>query len=191
MEVEIFSTATEAFGFFLIHPLISCRRKQPDPAVKFRNRVLELRRDGAEIVDLGKRQFRNGHVAMTIWLAGGGVNAGHTIGATDELGMTAVEGVAHVRDFHVTLLGLVDNKLTFYHAGRFTQLSQLGGKVIEGLIGKIYSSMQYSFVQLLRNNCLPTATGDASKSSLRELVATISVASSSRTIAVVPWRPRK
>ncbi len=75
--------------------------------------------------------------AMTIWMAGGGVNAGHTIGATDELGMTAVEGVAHVRDFHVTLLrllGLDDNRLTFYHAGRFKQLSQFGGKVIEDLI---------------------------------------------------------
>jgi uncharacterized protein DUF1501 len=76
--------------------------------------------------------------AMTIWLAGGGVNAGHTIGATDELGMTAVEEVHHVRDLHVTLLrllGLDDNKLTYYHAGRFKQLSQFGGKVIEGLIG--------------------------------------------------------
>jgi membrane-anchored protein YejM (alkaline phosphatase superfamily) len=75
--------------------------------------------------------------AMTIWLAGGGCNAGHTIGATDDLGMTAVEQVHHVRDFHVTLLrllGLDDNKLTFYHAGRFKQLSQFGGKVIEGLI---------------------------------------------------------
>lgn len=75
--------------------------------------------------------------AMTIWMAGGGCNAGHTVGATDELGMTAVEGVAHVRDFHVTLLkllGLDDNKLTFYHAGRFKQLSQFGGKVIEDLI---------------------------------------------------------
>jgi hypothetical protein len=68
--------------------------------------------------------------AMTIWLAGGGCNAGHTIGATDELGMEAVEGRAHVRDFHVTLLrllGLDDNKLTFYHGGRFKQLSQIGG----------------------------------------------------------------
>jgi len=76
--------------------------------------------------------------AMTIWMAGGGCNAGHTIGATDELGMEAVEGVAHVRDFHVTLLrllGLDDNKLTFYHAGRFKQLSQFGGKVIGDLIG--------------------------------------------------------
>ncbi len=76
--------------------------------------------------------------AMTIWLAGGGVNAGHTVGATDELGMTAVEEVHHVRDFHVTLLrllGLDDNKLTYYHAGRFKQLSQFGGQVIDRLIG--------------------------------------------------------
>ncbi|MBD3676326.1 MAG: DUF1501 domain-containing protein [Planctomycetaceae bacterium] len=75
--------------------------------------------------------------AMTIWMAGGGCNAGHTIGATDETGMTAVEEVHHVRDFHVTLLrllGLDDNKLTYYHAGRFKQLSQFGGKVIAPLI---------------------------------------------------------
>jgi hypothetical protein len=75
--------------------------------------------------------------AMTIWLAGGGCNAGHTIGATDELGMTAVEEVHPIRDFHVTLLrllGLDDNKLTYYHAGRFKQLSQFGGKVIEKLM---------------------------------------------------------
>lgn len=75
--------------------------------------------------------------AMTIWLAGGGCKAGHTIGATDELGLKAVEEVRHVRDFHVTLLqllGLDDNRLTFYHAGRFKQLSQFGGKVIDSLI---------------------------------------------------------
>lgn len=75
--------------------------------------------------------------AMTVWLAGGGVNAGHTIGATDEIGAKAVDQVHHVRDFHVTLLrllGLDDNKLTYYHAGRFKQLSQFGGKVIEDLI---------------------------------------------------------
>jgi hypothetical protein len=76
--------------------------------------------------------------AMTIWLAGGGCNAGHTIGATDELGLEAVECKAHIRDFHVTLLrllGLDDNRLTWYHAGRFKQLSQFGGTVIRELIG--------------------------------------------------------
>ena len=76
--------------------------------------------------------------AMTVWMAGGGCNAGNTIGSTDEIGAKAVDKVHHVRDLHVTLLkllGLDDNKLTFYHAGRFKQLSQFGGKVIEELIG--------------------------------------------------------
>lgn len=52
--------------------------------------------------------------AISIWFAGGGVNAGHSIGATDETGAEAVEGVAPVRDLHVTilkLLGLEDHKL--------------------------------------------------------------------------------
>jgi len=75
--------------------------------------------------------------AMTIWLAGGGVRAGHTVGATDETGAEAVECVHHVRDLHVTLLrllGLDDNKLTYYHGGRFKQLSQFGGRPIVELI---------------------------------------------------------
>jgi hypothetical protein len=74
---------------------------------------------------------------MTIWLAGGGVRAGHTVGATDETGAEAVECIHHVRDLHVTLLrllGLEDNKLTYFHGGRYKQLSQFGGKVIEELI---------------------------------------------------------
>jgi hypothetical protein len=76
--------------------------------------------------------------AMTIWFAGGGVKAGHTIGATDDIGAEAVECVHHVRDVHVTLLrllGLDDNKLTYFHGGRFKQLSQFGGSVINELIG--------------------------------------------------------
>lgn len=75
--------------------------------------------------------------AMTIWMAGGGVNAGHTIGATDETGAEAVENVHHIRDLHVTLLkllGLDDNKLAYFHGGRFKQLSQFGGEVIDDLI---------------------------------------------------------
>ncbi len=74
--------------------------------------------------------------AMTIWMAGGGVKAGHTIGATDETGAEAIDCVHHVRDFHCTLLrllGLDDNKLTYFHGGRFKQLSQFGGEVIEEL----------------------------------------------------------
>ncbi|MDA9764985.1 DUF1501 domain-containing protein, partial [Opitutales bacterium] len=75
--------------------------------------------------------------AMTMWLAGGGVNAGHTIGATDEIGSEAVDVVHPIRDVHVTLLhllGLDDNRLTYFSGGRFKQLSQFGGKVIPELI---------------------------------------------------------
>ena len=75
--------------------------------------------------------------AMTMWFAGGGTKAGRTIGATDEIGAEAVECVHHIRDVHVTwlnLLGLDDNKLTYYHAGRHKQLSQFGGEVIKELI---------------------------------------------------------
>ena len=75
--------------------------------------------------------------AMTVWLAGGGVNAGHTVGATDEVGAEAVECVHPIRDLHVTLLhllGLDDNRLTYFSSGRFKQLSQFGGEVIGELL---------------------------------------------------------
>jgi hypothetical protein len=75
--------------------------------------------------------------AMTIWFAGGGVKAGNTVGATDGLGAEAVACVHHVRDVHVTLLrllGLDDARLTYFHGGRFRQLSQFGGQVIRELL---------------------------------------------------------
>ena len=75
--------------------------------------------------------------AMTVWLAGGGVKSGHAIGATDEIGDKAVEVVHPIKNLHVTLLhllGLDDNKLTYFDEGRFKQLSQVGGKVIKELI---------------------------------------------------------
>ncbi len=74
--------------------------------------------------------------AMTMLFAGGGVKPG-VVGATDELGSSAVECVHPIRDLHVTLLhllGLDDNKLTYFHGGRFKQLSQFGGEVISEII---------------------------------------------------------
>ena len=65
------------------------------------------------------------------------MKAGHPVGATDEIGNKAVEVVHPMKDFHVTLLrllGLDDNKLTYFHGGRFKQLSQTGGEVITELI---------------------------------------------------------
>ena len=70
-------------------------------------------------------------------MAGGGVKAGHRIGATDEIGEEAVDVVHPIKDLHCTLLhllGLNDNKLTYFHDGRFKQLSQTGGSVIKELL---------------------------------------------------------
>ena len=78
----------------------------------------------------------NAH-AQSMFFAGGGVKAGHVVGATDEIGDTAVEVVHPIKDLHVTLLhilGLDDNKLTYFHGGRFKQLSQTGGQVIKELL---------------------------------------------------------
>jgi hypothetical protein len=75
---------------------------------------------------------------MSIWLAGGGVKAGAVVGATDELGAAAVEAAHPIKDLHVTLLhllGLDDRKLTYFHEGRFKQISQTGdGQVIRELL---------------------------------------------------------
>ena len=65
-------------------------------------------------------------------------HASHTIGATDEIAEKAVEVVHPLRDIHVTmlhLLGLNDNKLTYFHGGRHKQLSRFGGEVIGELVG--------------------------------------------------------
>ena len=75
--------------------------------------------------------------AMAMWFAGGGVKQGAVVGSTDEIGERAVEVVHPIKDMHVTLLrlfGLDDNKLTYFHGGRFKQLSQTGGQVIKELI---------------------------------------------------------
>lgn len=87
----------------------------------------------------GGVQFGRDHNArgMVMWMAGGGVKAGTVIGATDEIGEKAVEVARPLKDVHCTilhLLGLDDNKLTYFHAGRFKQLSQVGGSIIKELL---------------------------------------------------------
>jgi hypothetical protein len=75
--------------------------------------------------------------AMNMFFAGGGTKAGHVIGATDDIGAEAVDVVHPIRDVHITmlhLLGLDDNKLTYFHGGRYKQLSQFGGELIPEII---------------------------------------------------------
>lgn len=74
---------------------------------------------------------------FTAWLAGAGVKAPFTYGATDEFGHKAVEGVATVYDFHATilhLLGLDHERLTYYHNGLERRLTDVHGHVIHDVI---------------------------------------------------------
>ncbi|MBM3802505.1 MAG: DUF1501 domain-containing protein [Acidimicrobiia bacterium] len=75
--------------------------------------------------------------AMVMWFAGGGIKGGTVVGATDELGKRAVENRYHIHDLHATLLhlmGLDDSRLTYYHAGRFKRLTDLGGRLIQEMM---------------------------------------------------------
>ena len=66
-------------------------------------------------------------------LAGAGVKPGAVVGATDEVGLRAVESVYPMRDLHATILrlmGLDDHSLTFYFNGRNMRLTDNGGQLI-------------------------------------------------------------
>jgi len=67
---------------------------------------------------------------FSIWMAGGGVRGGKVIGATDEIGLRAVQDPTHVHDFHASilhLLGLDHTKLTYAFQGRNFRLTDVHG----------------------------------------------------------------
>jgi uncharacterized protein (DUF1501 family) len=87
---------------------------------------------------LGRSMGRDHHPqAFTMWMAGGGVKAGLTYGATDDLGFHVVENPVHVHDVQATilhLLGFDHEKLTFHHQGRDFRLTDVHGEVVKALL---------------------------------------------------------
>jgi hypothetical protein len=72
-----------------------------------------------------------------MWLAGGGVKPGLTLGSTDDFGFNAVEDRVHVHDLHATLLHLLGfdhTKLTFKFQGRPFRLTDVHGNVVKKLL---------------------------------------------------------
>jgi hypothetical protein len=77
------------------------------------------------------------HTGFSMFLAGGGVKGGLTYGATDELGMHAVENRVHVHDLHATILALMGidhERLTYRYSGRDFRLTDVHGRVVREII---------------------------------------------------------
>jgi len=75
--------------------------------------------------------------AFTMWLAGGGVKPGITIGESDDLGFNVTRDRVHVHDLHATilhLLGFDHTRLTYRFQGRDFRLTDVSGAVVEGLL---------------------------------------------------------
>ena len=75
---------------------------------------------------------------FTMWMAGGDVKGGQTIGTTDELGLNAIEDRLHVLDLHATILhlmGIDPMKLTFLHQGRPERPTINQGKPFTRIVG--------------------------------------------------------
>ncbi len=81
---------------------------------------------------------RDHHIkGFSIWMAGGGIKPGITYGETDELGYYAVKDVVEVHDLHATmlrLLGIDHLRMTYRYLGRDFRLTDVAGKVVEGIL---------------------------------------------------------
>jgi hypothetical protein len=75
--------------------------------------------------------------AFSMWLAGGGIKPGITLGETDELGFNATRDRVHVHDLHATLLHLLGfdhTRLTYRFQGRDFRLTDVEGRVVNELL---------------------------------------------------------
>jgi len=87
---------------------------------------------------LNRKLGRDHHPqAFSLWMAGGGVKGGMTLGATDELGFHIAQRPVHIHDLQATilhLLGLDHERLTFRHGGRDYRLTDVHGKVVKEIL---------------------------------------------------------
>ena len=74
---------------------------------------------------------------FTMWMAGGGIKPGITYGESDEIGFEIARDPVTVNDFHATLLhllGVDHERLTFRFQGRDFRLTDVAGKLVQGIL---------------------------------------------------------
>ena len=87
---------------------------------------------------LGRSLGRDHHPqAYTVWMAGGGIRPGMSIGKTDDFGFNIVEDPVHVHDLQATILhclGFDHERLAYHHAGRDFRLTDVHGNVVRQIL---------------------------------------------------------
>jgi uncharacterized protein (DUF1501 family) len=88
--------------------------------------------------DAGRKLGRDHHPqAFTMWMAGGGIKPGITLGETDDFGFHVTKDKVHIHDLHATLLHLLGfdhTKLTFRFQGRDFRLTDVEGEIVKPLL---------------------------------------------------------
>jgi hypothetical protein len=88
--------------------------------------------------EAGRSMGRDHHPqAFTMWMAGGGIKSGLTLGETDDFGFHITKDRVHVHDLHATLLHLLGfdhTKLTYHFQGRDFRLTDVEGELVNKLI---------------------------------------------------------
>jgi hypothetical protein len=89
--------------------------------------------------EIKKESFGRDHHprCFSLWMGGGGIKRGLTLGKTDDFGYNIVEDPVHVHDFHATMLhclGIDHKKLTYRFEGRDYRLTDVAGNVVEKLL---------------------------------------------------------
>ena len=147
--VQLFHEAWDQHGNLVARPQEQLRRHRsglcgprhgPEAARHARRHAGRLGRRVRPHADGPGRQHdgRDHHPnAFTMWLAGGGIKPGVTLGETDDLGFNVVKDQVHVHDLHATLLHLLGfdhTKLTYRFQGRDFRLTDVHGQVVKGLL---------------------------------------------------------
>ncbi len=76
---------------------------------------------------------------FTVWMAGGGIKPGITLGETDDYGYNITKDPVHVHDLQATVLhclGIEHTKLTYQFQGRHFRLTDVAGKVVQPLLSQ-------------------------------------------------------
>jgi hypothetical protein len=85
-----------------------------------------------------KSKGRDHHnTGFSMWVAGGGFRGGTVYGATDDIGLKAIQNPVHFRDLHTTMLyqlGLNQDALSYLHLGRKERLTEVRGQILKDIV---------------------------------------------------------